>query len=200
MTKDLTSGSPLKVILMFTFPLVLGNLFQQFYALADTIIVGRFCGVSALASVGATGSVNYLILGFVIGVCNGFAIPIAQLFGVFGEGVDLTGESLIGVAVVSPGLPQIGPRQEQLRDYFEETRGAGFDYAYRYPGMNKVLQAAGRVIRTPQDRGVVLLIDDRFLAPDTRRLMPPHWEHLRVVDSADAWKDELAAFWKKHEP
>lgn len=81
MTKDLTSGSPLKVILMFTLPLVLGNLFQQFYALADTIIVGRFCGVGALASVGATGSVNYLILGFVIGVCNGFAIPIAQLFG-----------------------------------------------------------------------------------------------------------------------
>ena len=63
MTKDLTSGSPLKVILLFTLPLVLGNLFQQFYALADTIIVGRFCGVSALASVGATGSVNYLILG-----------------------------------------------------------------------------------------------------------------------------------------
>jgi len=80
MTKDLTSGSPLKVILLFSLPLVLGNLFQQFYALADTIIVGRFCGVSALASVGATGSVNYLILGFVIGVCNGFAIPIAQLF------------------------------------------------------------------------------------------------------------------------
>lgn len=81
MTKDLTSGSPLKVILLFTLPLVLGNLFQQFYALADTIIVGRYCGVSALASVGATGSVNYLILGFAIGVCNGFAIPIAQLFG-----------------------------------------------------------------------------------------------------------------------
>ena len=126
-------------------------------------------------------------------------LGFAVLGGVFGEGVDLTGESLIGVAVVSPGLPQIGPRQEQLRDYFEETRGAGFDYAYHYPGMNKVLQAAGRVIRTPQDRGVVLLIDDRFLAPDTRRLMPPHWEHLRVVDSADAWKDELAAFWKNHE-
>ena len=81
MTKDLTSGSPLKVILLFTLPLVLGNLFQQFYALADTIIVGRFCGVSALASVGSTGSINYLILGFVIGICNGFAIPIAQLFG-----------------------------------------------------------------------------------------------------------------------
>ena len=81
MTKDLTGGNPLKVILFFTLPLVLGNLFQQFYALADTIIVGRFCGVSALASVGSTGSINYLILGFVIGICNGFAIPIAQLFG-----------------------------------------------------------------------------------------------------------------------
>ena len=84
MTKDLTSGSPLKVILLFSLPLVLGNLFQQFYALADTIIVGRFCGVSALASVGATGStsaINFMINGFVIGVCNGFAIPIAQLFG-----------------------------------------------------------------------------------------------------------------------
>lgn len=81
MTKDLTHGSPLKVILFFTLPLVLGNLFQQFYALADTIIVGRYCGVSALASVGSTSSINYLILGFVIGVCNGFAIPIAQLFG-----------------------------------------------------------------------------------------------------------------------
>lgn len=81
MTKDLTNGNPLKVILFFTLPLVLGNLFQQFYALADTIIVGRYCGVSALASVGSTSSINYLILGFVIGVCNGFAIPIAQLFG-----------------------------------------------------------------------------------------------------------------------
>ena len=81
MTKDLTSGNPFKIILLFTLPLMLGNLFQQFYSLADTIIVGRFVGVNALAAVGATGSVNYLMLGFVIGMCNGFAIPIAQLFG-----------------------------------------------------------------------------------------------------------------------
>lgn len=81
MTKDLTSGNPLKVILWFSFPLVLGNLFQQFYNLADTIIVGRFVGVNALAAVGSTGSINYMILGFVIGICNGFAIPIAQYFG-----------------------------------------------------------------------------------------------------------------------
>ena len=81
MTKDLTGGHPLKVILWFAFPLVLGNLFQQFYSLADTIIVGRFVGVDALAAVGSTSSINYMILGFVIGVCNGFAIPIAQFFG-----------------------------------------------------------------------------------------------------------------------
>ena len=122
-------------------------------------------------------------------------LGFAVLGGVFGEGVDLTGESLIGAAIVSPGLPQVGPRQEQLRDYFEQTRGSGFDYAYRFPGMNKVLQAAGRVIRTPEDRGVVLLIDDRFLTPDTRRLMPPHWEQLRVVESAETLAGELERFW-----
>lgn len=124
-------------------------------------------------------------------------LGFAVLGGVFGEGVDLTGERLIGAAIVSPGLPQVGPRQEQLRDHFEKTRGSGFDYAYRFPGMNKVLQAAGRVIRTPQDKGVVLLIDDRFLAPDTRRLMPPHWDGLRAVGSAEELRKELENFWQK---
>ncbi len=124
-------------------------------------------------------------------------IGFAVLGGVFGEGVDLTGDRLIGVAVVGPGLPQVGPRQEQLRQHFEETRGSGFDYAYRYPGMNKVLQAAGRVIRTPQDKGVVLLIDDRFVSPDTRRLMPPHWDHLRTVGSCEQLSAELTSFWNR---
>ena len=137
-----------------------------------------------------------LVLVVVVSVALSAGKELGVLGGVFGEGVDLTGESLIGAAIVSPGLPQVGPRQEQLRDYFEQTRGSGFDYAYRFPGMNKVLQAAGRVIRTPEDRGVVLLIDDRFLAPDTRRLMPPHWEQLKTVDSAQALTAELAAFWK----
>ena len=83
-----------------------------------------------------------------------------------------------------------------MREYFQQKNNSGYDFAYRFPGMNKVLQAAGRVIRSPQDRGVVLLIDDRFLAPDTRRLMPPHWEQLKTVDSAQARTTELAAFWK----
>ena len=126
-------------------------------------------------------------------------LGFAVLGGVFGEGVDLVGDRLIGVAIVGPGLPQVGPRQEQLRDYFESTRGSGFDYAYRYPGMNKVLQAAGRVIRTPQDRGVVLLIDDRFTQPEYRRLMPPHWSGLRTVDTPEQLAAALEAFWKHAE-
>lgn len=81
MVKDLTEGKPLRLILMFSLPLVLGNLFQQFYSMADTIIVGKCIGVSALAAVGATGSLNFLIMGFATGTCSGLTIPMAQFFG-----------------------------------------------------------------------------------------------------------------------
>lgn len=81
MTKDMTSGSPMKLILGFSVPLLFGFLFQQFYNLMDTLIVGRFLGVDDLAAVGSTGSVNFLIIGFCMGVCNGFAIPLAHKFG-----------------------------------------------------------------------------------------------------------------------
>lgn len=122
-------------------------------------------------------------------------LGFAVLGGVFGEGVDLAGDRLIGVAVAGPGLPQVNPVQERLRDYFEQSRGSGFDYAYRYPGMNKVLQAAGRVIRTPQDKGVVLLIDNRFAYSEYRRLMPPHWAHLRLTPSQKELEHALRTFW-----
>ena len=81
MTKDMTQGSPLKLILAFAVPLMLGSLFQQFYNLADTIIVGRFVGVEALAAVGSVGGLNYLVLGFVNGIACGFSIPISWTFG-----------------------------------------------------------------------------------------------------------------------
>ena len=81
MTKDMTNGSPMKLILGFSVPLLFGFLFQQFYNLMDTLIVGRFLGVDDLAAVGSTGSVNFLIIGFCMGVCNGFAIPLAHKFG-----------------------------------------------------------------------------------------------------------------------
>ena len=81
MTKDMTQGSPMKLILAFCVPLLLGNLFQQFYSMVDTIIVGKYLGVNALAAVGSTGSISFLIIGFCMGVCSGFAIPVAQKFG-----------------------------------------------------------------------------------------------------------------------
>ena len=117
------------------------------------------------------------------------------LGGIFGEGVDLVGSRLIGCAIVGVGLPQVSPRQEMLRRYYDESAGCGFDYAYRYPGMNKVLQAAGRVIRTPEDKGVVLLLDDRFALQEYARLFPPHWHHLQMVRSMEALPKILKEFW-----
>ena len=80
-TKDMTVGSPMKLILGFSLPLLFGFLFQQFYSVVDTIIVGRILGINALAGVGATGSVNFMVIGFCMGVCSGFAIPVAHKFG-----------------------------------------------------------------------------------------------------------------------
>ncbi len=80
-TKDMTTGSPMKLILGFSLPLLFGFLFQQFYSVVDTVIVGQFLGMNALAGVGATGSVNFMIVGFCMGVCSGFAIPVAHKFG-----------------------------------------------------------------------------------------------------------------------
>ena len=122
-------------------------------------------------------------------------LGFAVMGGIFGEGVDLVGDRLIGCAIVGVGLPQVNPRQEMLRRYYEEQSGCGFDYAYRYPGMNKVLQAAGRVVRTPQDKGVVLLLDDRFAQPDTARLIPPHWQHIRYLPGTAALEAALKGFW-----
>ena len=101
-----------------------------------------------------------------------------------------------GYAIVGVGLPQVNPRQEMLRRYYDEQNGCGFDYAYRFPGMNKVLQAAGRVIRTPEDKGVVLLLDDRFALPEYARLFPPHWRHIRYLRSNDELEQQLHHFWQ----
>lgn len=117
--------------------------------------------------------------------------------GIFGEGVDLVGDRLIGCAVVGVGLPQVNPRQEILKRYYDELSETGFEYAYRYPGMNKVLQAAGRVIRTQEDKGVVLLLDDRFARNEYARLLPKHWAHLRYLRTAKELEEQLNRFWKQ---
>ncbi|MNF31393.1 ATP-dependent DNA helicase DinG [compost metagenome] len=106
---------------------------------------------------------------------GGQGIGFAVLGGAFGEGIDLPGERLIGAFVATLGLPQLNPVNEQLRQRMASLFGAGYDYAYLYPGLQKVVQAAGRVIRTPEDRGVVHLIDDRFARPEVQRLLPSWW-------------------------
>jgi DNA excision repair protein ERCC-2 len=102
-------------------------------------------------------------------------IGFAVLGGAFGEGVDLPGARLIGAFVATLGLPQVNPVNEQLRERLQGMFGAGYDYAYLYPGLQKVVQAAGRVIRTENDRGVVWLIDDRFARPEVLELLPRWW-------------------------
>ena len=102
-------------------------------------------------------------------------IGFAVLGGAFGEGIDLPGARLIGAFVATLGLPQINPFNEQVRMRMQATFGAGYDYTYLYPGIQKVVQAAGRVIRTESDRGVVYLIDDRFAQPAVRALLPEWW-------------------------
>lgn len=120
------------------------------------------------------------------------------LGGIFSEGIDLKGDALIGTAVIGTGLPQICHEREILRRYYEERGMDGFAYAYRYPGMNKVLQAAGRVIRTDEDRGVILLLDNRFLGSDYRRLFPLEWEGYQICGLSEG-KRKLTAFWKEEE-
>ena len=103
-------------------------------------------------------------------------IGFSVMGGIFSEGIDLTGERLIGAAIVGTGLPQVGCEREILKNYYDEKEQNGFAYAYRYPGMNKVLQAAGRDIRTKEDRGVVLLLDERFLQREYLELFPQEWQ------------------------
>lgn len=124
------------------------------------------------------------------------ALAFCVLGGIFGEGIDLKEERLIGVIVVGTGLPQIGNEREILKEYYEKKTGNGFDYAYRYPGMNKVLQAAGRVIRTSKDRGIIALLDERFLEGSYLRLFPREWEEYRICTRKDA-KEAALRFWEQ---
>ena len=116
------------------------------------------------------------------------------LGGLFAEGIDLPGAYLSGVMLVGVGLPQVNDFTALLRDYYEKRFGAGFRYAYQIPGMHKVLQAAGRVIRTTEDLGIAVLIDDRFYQSDYVRLCPPH---LKFKEGALA--DALKEFWNKND-
>ncbi|HMM22308.1 MAG TPA: ATP-dependent DNA helicase [Selenomonadales bacterium] len=122
-------------------------------------------------------------------------VGFAVLGGIFGEGIDLVGERLTGAIIVGVGLPQLCAERDIIRDYFAGRKGAGFEYAYAYPGMNKVLQAAGRVIRTERDKGVVLLIDERYAGGVYRQLLPAWWRPLLSVRSPRDIGRALKNFW-----
>lgn len=116
-------------------------------------------------------------------------LGFAVLGGVFAEGVDLPGDRLNGVVIIGVGLPQIGAERDVLREYFSGQERNGFNYAYIYPGMNKVLQAGGRLIRTEQDEGLLVLVDDRFAKEPYASLLPDEWRSYRLVEQAGLGKE-----------
>ncbi|ABC27774.1 Rad3-related DNA helicase [Hahella chejuensis KCTC 2396] len=116
--------------------------------------------------------------------------------GVYGESIDMVGDSLVGCIILGPGLPQISPVNEQVSAYFERQGMDGFAYAYQLPGWQKVVQAAGRVIRTELDKGVVILVDDRFTKPPYPALEPQHWRP-RVVRTPKSLQTALLQFWSQ---
>ena len=113
---------------------------------------------------------------------EGTLVGFCVMGGIFGEGIDLRAERLIGAVIVGTGLPQVCNERELFRNYFDGINGNGFEYAYLYNGMNKVLQSAGRVIRTSDDRGAILLLDERFAAEQYRSLFPQEWYPYMYVD------------------
>ncbi len=121
-------------------------------------------------------------------------IGFCVLGGIFGEGIDLKKDSLIGAIIVGTGLPQVCKERELLKNHFDDQGQNGFDYAYRYPGLNKVLQAAGRVIRTVEDIGIVALLDERFLQMSYRRLFPREWSAFETV-SVETVSKRVERFW-----
>lgn len=123
-----------------------------------------------------------------------YLIGFCVLGGIFSEGIDLKKDSLIGAIIVGTGLPQVCYEREILKHYFDDNGGNGFDYSYRYPGMNKVLQAAGRVIRTADDIGVIALLDERFLQPAYVRMFPREWAQFQPVSVGTVGK-QVENFW-----
>ncbi len=121
-------------------------------------------------------------------------IGFCVMGGIFSEGIDLTEERLIGSIIVGTGLPQVCNEREILKQYFDAQGFYGFDYAYLYPGMNKVLQAAGRVIRTERDRGIIALLDERFCMRSYTETFPREWEK-REVCNLDNVTEKVEAFW-----
>ena len=123
-------------------------------------------------------------------------VGLAIVGGSFGEGIDLTSDRLIGVAVVGVGLPQLCFERDLIKDYINKNEENGFDYAYVYPAINKVMQAVGRLIRTENDKGIALLIDDRYCAPPYSSVFENEWNDYEVIMNTDELKEIIQKFWE----
>ena len=126
-------------------------------------------------------------------------VGFCVLGGAFSEGVDLPGSRLIGSVIFGVGLPGLSNERNIIQEYFDNTVGQGYDYAYTYPGMNHVLQAVGRVIRREGDRGVAVLVDDRYALPKYRALFPKHWEGIQYAGNARALAEITRRFWESQD-
>lgn len=124
-------------------------------------------------------------------------VGFAVLGGIFSEGIDLPADRLIGVGIVSVGLPGLNAETDLIRDYFDAHNGHGFEYAYQLPGLNNVFQAAGRLIRSVHDQGIILLMDQRFSQPRYTQLFPAHWRYWRSVNRLDQLAACINNFWQQ---
>jgi Rad3-related DNA helicase len=128
---------------------------------------------------------------------DNYLIAFCVMGGIYSEGVDLAGDSLIGAVIVSIGMPALSYEREAIAAYYEEKYEEGKQYAYIYPGMNRVFQAAGRVIRREDDRGVIVLIDDRFDDPIYKKSLPKLWSGVKFIGDPKTLREELDKFWRE---
>jgi DNA excision repair protein ERCC-2 len=176
-------GNYLLFFASYRFMVQVADAVTERYPALDILVQQRQADEPLRASFLASFSAHSKTLGFAI------------MGGVFGEGVDYLGDKLIGAMVVGTGLPGIDTKQELIRQDYQDSGLNGFDFAYRFPGLSRVLQAAGRVIRSESDRGVVVLVDQRFATPAYRKLMPAHWQ-LQYCDGPASVTTTLRAFWQ----
>ena len=126
---------------------------------------------------------------------DGYLVAFCVMGGIYSEGIDLAGDKLIGAIIVGIGLPSLSYEREAIAEYYGERYESGKEFAYIYPGMNRVFQAAGRVIRREDDRGVIVLIDDRFDDPLYRKSLPKLWEGVKFIGDSKTLNQEIIDFW-----
>lgn len=121
------------------------------------------------------------------------------LGGIFSEGVDLRGDRLIGSMIISVGMPGLSNERNLIKYHFDKNKYDGFDYSYTYPGLNKVFQAAGRVIRSEEDKGIIYLVDDRYFWQKYMRLFPKHWRNQALANNSQSLQRAINNFWSENE-